>query len=260
MPEPIDPGQPNIVPTTPQVQAVGQAEDMLGQQVGNQQRTRKTQAQIRQEALQRIAEQKNPLFRRIYYKTIQKGALTNFQYVFWKHDPYPLVLCSSIYHDGKVAGINLHYLTFKYIKYLIQQYCGKQFSYPLIKNNTFIYNAFRTYKRQGVRNAKLMDCEFLMTLLGTIRSFRPSEIEAIRQEVQRQLRARMNPTSQETAEEYSGIVVPDPFHKKYADIEGYAPLDRYGEPIWPNAVPPLKKEKPTLGDGRFNPDNLMPPP
>lgn len=251
---PIPPdGQP--VPVTPTVPVVGQAEDVFqGAQA------RKTAAQIRQEALQRIAEQKNPLFRRVYYKTIQRGALTTFEYMFWKHDPYPLVLCSGIYaSDGRVAGINLHYLTFKYIKYLIQQYCGKQFSYELIKNNLYIYNSFRTYKRDGIRMAKLLDCEFLMTVLGTVRSFSPTEIEAIRQEVQRQLRARLNPTAEEATEEYSSIIVPDPYHQKHGNIEGYSPLERFGEPEWPRAMPPLNKPKPTIGDARRNPENLLPP-
>jgi hypothetical protein len=257
---PDQPTQPNITPNAwPSVPVTGQAEDALRQQQGQAQQQRKSQAQIRQELLQKIAESKNPIFRRVYYKTIQRGALTTFQYMYWKHDPYPLVLCSGIYQDGRVAGVNLHYLTFKYIKYLIQQYCGKQFSYPLIKGNMYIYNAFRTYKRDGLRMTKLLDCEFLMTMLGSVRSFRPNEIEAIRQEVQRQLRARMNPTADDAVEEYTSTIVPDPRNQRYSNIEGYDPLERYGEPEWPRAVPSLKYPKPTLGDARRKPDNLLPP-
>jgi hypothetical protein len=240
------------------VPVVGNAEDILHQQA-EKQLGRKTVAQIRQDALQKIAEKKNPLFKRIYHKTIKPGSLITFQYLFWQHDPYPLVLCAGIYKDGRVAAVNTHYLTFKYIKYLIQQYCGKQFSYSLIKGNRYIYNAFRSYKRDGIRMAKLMDCEFLMTLLGTVRSFNPTEIEAIRQEIQRQLRARLNKSADEATEEYSGIVVPNPNHPKYTDIQGYEPLSRYGEPEWPRSVPPLKQPKPTIGDARYNPDNLLKP-
>ena len=158
-PENIDAGVPQTptTPTTPQTPIVGEG-DIRNEQ-GQQARQRRTRAEIREEILQRIADEKKPIFRRIYHKTIGKGALTTFNYVFWKHDPYPLVLCSSVYHDGKVAGINLHYMTFKYIRYLIQQYCGKQFSYQLIKGNNYIYNAFRTYKRNGIRMAKILDCE-----------------------------------------------------------------------------------------------------
>lgn len=255
---PILPGQPEP-PQTPTVPVVGHAEDELRLTQGEQQRARKTAMDTRREVLQKIAESSNPIFRRIYYKTIQRGALTTFNYLYWKHDPYPLVLCSGIYHDGKVAGVNLHYLTFKYIRYLIQQYCGKAFSYPLIKGNNYIYNAFRTYKRDGLRMAKLLDCEFLMTLLGTVRSFRPSEIEAIREEVQRQLRARMNPTAEEASREYASIVVPDPNDPRYGNVPDYSALDRYGEPDWPRAVPPLNRPKPTIGDARRNPTNILPP-
>lgn len=232
-------GQP--VPVTPTVPiTAGQAQA-------------KTAAQTRQENLQKIAESNQPIFRRIYYKTIQRGALTTFQYLFWKHDPYPLVLCSGIYQDGRVAGVNMHYLTFRYIKYLIQQYCGKQFSYPLIKNNRYIYNAFRCYKRDGLRMAKLLDCNFLMTLLGVVRSYRPNEIEAIRQEVQRQLRAKMNPNVDDLMREYTETVVPDPRYQRYLDIAGYSPLEKYGEPHWPRSVPPLTGPKPTIGDARMGP-------
>jgi hypothetical protein len=234
--------EPNV---TPQVPVTGQ--------IPAQVPAKKTAADLRQEELQRIAGSKEPIFRHIYHKTIQRGSLATFQYLHWKHDPYPLVLVSGIYSDGRVAGVNLHYMTFRYIKYLINQYCGKQFSYPLIKNNNYIYNSFRSYKRDGLRGAKLLDCNFLMTVLGTVRSFKPNEIEAIRQEVQRQLRAKMNPTVEDAAKEFTETIVPDPRYQKYTDVEGYQSMERYGEPHWPNAAPPLKYPKPTVADARENP-------
>lgn len=257
-PTPQGPQGPGSTPVTPQVPTVG-AQDVVAGQAQNAQ-ARLTAAQKRQQALQRMAEQKNPLFRRVYFKTIQAGALVNFNYTFWKHDPYPLILCAGIWPSGKVVGVNLHYMTFKYIRYLIQMYCGKAFSYQLIKNNTFIYNSFRSYKRDGIRMSKLLDCEFLMTLLGTVRSFSPNEIKAIREEVQRQLRARMNPSVDDATDEYTGMVVPNPNAAHYSNVAGYNPLDRYGEPVWPNAVPKLAGPKPTLADRRTKPDMLQPPP
>lgn len=250
-------GIPNV-PTTPTTPVVGNVGDLMGQ-IQKAQQQKKSTAALRQQALQAIAESKDPIFRRVYHKTLQKGALATFQYLHWKHDPYPLVLCSSIYHDGRVAGVNLHYLTFKYVKYLIQQYCGKSFSYPLIKNNMYIYNAFRTYKRDGVRMSKILDCNFLLALLGSVRSFNPNEIEAIRQEVQRQLRARMNPTP-EQVEEYMQTIIANPNAQRNLNIQGYSPLQRYGEPEWPRAMPPLAGPKPTIGDARRGPMNLLPPP
>jgi hypothetical protein len=232
------------VPNTPTTPIVGQMQQA--------QQDRKNAADARSQALQKMAD--NPIFRRIYYKTIQKGALATFNYLHWKHDPYPLILCSSIYSDGRVAGVNLHYLTFRYIKYLIEQYCGKTFSYQLIKNNLYIHNAFRTYKRDGIRTAKLLDCDFLKTLLGTVRSFNPSEIEAIRQEIQKQLTARMNQTAEQLSQEYSSIISPNPNDPRYQGTKGYEAKERFGEPNWSGS-----KFKPTRDDARFNPANLQPP-
>lgn len=252
---PPPPNQPTgaPVPTTPQVPVIGQ------QQAAQQKR--KTANELRQQELQRLADSKNEIFRRVYYKTLRPGAVAVFNYLYWKHDPYPLLLCSGIYSsNGNVAGINLHYLTFKYMRYLIQQYCSKAFSYPLIKNNLFIKNAFRTYKREGLRTIKMLDCGFLATVLGTVRSFKPEEVEKIRQEIQRQLRARMNPKVEEMMEEYVSSLVPDPFHQRYREVEGYEGLERYGEPEWPRTQPPLKGPKPTIEDLRRLPQGTLPVP
>src|SRR3954464_1790502 len=55
-----------------------------------------------------------------------KGSLVLFKYENWKHDPYPLVLVSRRYADGRIAGINLHYLTFRYIKNLLNRYSSSR--------------------------------------------------------------------------------------------------------------------------------------
>lgn len=251
--------EPPIVPQVPQVPVVQSVGDSL-EAIRRAQQQKKSTAALRQQALQAYAQSKDPIFRRIYYKSIQRGSLSTFQYLHWKHDPYPLVLCSGIYQDGRIAGINLHYMTFKYIKYLIQQYCGKQFSYPLIKGNNYIYNAFRTYKKDGVRMTKLLDCNFLLTILGSLRSFNPTEIEAMRQEIQRQLRERMNPTVEETAKEYTETVAPDPRYQRYLDTEDYEAMERFGEPEWPRAVPKLNRLKPTIDDRRRRPLSTLQPP
>ncbi len=126
-------------------------------------------------------------FKRIYYTTVRPGSLLSFQYTFYKHDPYPLVLSTGKWADGKIAGINLHYLTFNYMKNLINQFCGKNFNYQSIKNDKFIRKSFRSYQREGVRNIKLMDCQYLNQLLGNIRTYNPTEVEAMRQYIRKQL-------------------------------------------------------------------------
>lgn len=161
---------------------------------------------------------------------ILKGQIASFDYLYWKHDAKPLIICSSNYADGKVAGVNLHYLTFRYIKYLISQYCNKQFSYSLIKGNIFIANSFRTYKKEGIRNVKIIDCQFLNSVLGIAKSLNPSEMEAVRQEIERQLRERMQPNADELTKDY------------------FAAL--------PNQKFNLNKQ--TLDDGRKNPTGILP--
>lgn len=137
------------------------------------------------------------VFRRIYYPTIRSGALLTFQYLFYKHDPYPLVLCTGKWADGKVAGVNLHYLTFRYMTYLLNQFCGKSFNYQSVKSDKFIRNSFRSYKREGIRNVKLLDCDFLNTMLKQVRSYNPTEIEAMRQYVRKQLEQKLGTTADE---------------------------------------------------------------
>lgn len=139
------------------------------------------------------SQQKQPqqVFKRIYYPTVKSGSLVSFQYTFYKHDPNPLVLCTGKWADGKVAGVNLHYLTYNYIKNLINQFCGKQFNYQSIKADKFIKKSFRSYRKEGVRNIKLMDCAYLNQMLNNIRTYNPTEVEAMRQYIRKQINQKM---------------------------------------------------------------------
>lgn len=137
------------------------------------------------------------------------GFLFSCQYLFYKHDPNPLVLTTKVYPDQRVAGLNLHYLTFPYVRQLVQAYCGKgTLSYQAIKGDKFVANAFRTYKRAGLRSVKAIDCQFLVTMLGQLRSFNPTEVEAMRKEVQRQLQERVNPKAGDLARQYGRMIPP----------------------------------------------------
>lgn len=143
------------------------------------------------------------------YKSFAPGFLFGCEYLFYKHDPRPLVLMTRIYQDNKVAGVNLHYLTFPYMRHLIKNYCGKgNFSYQTIKSDRFIVNAYRCYKRQGLRKVKSIDCNFLIAMLGQLRSFNPEEVEAMRKQVQKQLQEKLNPKASDFAKNYSQIIPP----------------------------------------------------
>lgn len=156
---------------------------------------------------------RNAVFKRIQFNTVRSGALATFQYLFYKHDPYPLVLITGIWADNKIAGVNLHYLTLRYMRFLVNQYCGRPFAYQSIKGDQFMKNSFRCYKRPGIRNLKLLDCEFLSTVVGKVRSFNPNELEAVRQYVQDQLKQKLGQSAtdlrtQATVQEFSNILSP----------------------------------------------------
>lgn len=140
----------------------------------------------------------------ITYKPLGKGTLVIAKYDFWKHDPYPLILVSALYGDQRLAGINLHYLTFKYVKSLVKAYCNnKGFSYQLIKGDKYIVQAFRTYKKAGLKQGKIIDSDFLLNVLGTARSYSPNEVEKIRQHIQQQLRQQVNPRSDQMSNRHT---------------------------------------------------------
>jgi hypothetical protein len=138
--------------------------------------------------------------------TINKGSLVHFNYLFWIHDPYPLVIVTDIFPQY-IRGVNLHYLTFPYIRRLLQPNCDNAgFSYYNIKADQYIVNAFRTYKRSGVRTPKVFDCSFLLNILGSARALDPSDVDALRQLVQQQVRRRAQPRAEEMSQTYTNMM------------------------------------------------------
>lgn len=135
---------------------------------------------------------------------ITRGSLISFAYPRSMamsqnaiHDPYPMVILTDVW-PNHIRGVNLHYLTFPYIKKLLQNYGGNPgFSYSFIKPDAYMANAFRMYVRGGVRNPKRLDTEWLLTVLGSVRSFSPGEIEKIRQSIQQQIQSRLQAKADE---------------------------------------------------------------
>jgi hypothetical protein len=132
---------------------------------------------------------------------VKPGSLFVGRYLFWKHDPTPLVLVSSLYRDGRIAGVNLHNLTLDDMRKVVAQYCNKAtFNYhTAIKGRTEIVKGFRTYKSKNAwkNNAvRLIDCQMLLGEMGVVQRARmmsPSEVEKIRQQVRQQLQQKINP-------------------------------------------------------------------
>ena len=130
----------------------------------------------------------------LFLSNVKKGSLVSFSYIFHKagHDPYPNVIVtdtSSLY----IRGLNIHYLTFPYIRRLLQGNCNNpNFGYGTIKNDKFLVSSFRQYKRSGIKSLKVLDCNFILNLLGTVRAISPNEVEAIRNTINDQLNKMTN--------------------------------------------------------------------
>lgn len=134
---------------------------------------------------------------------ITRGSLISFHYPQSYamipnviHDPYPMVIITDIW-PKYIRGVNLHYLTFPYVKKLLTTYAGNSFSYFNIRNDRYMANAFRMYVRMGVHQPKRLDTDWLIGVLGSVRSFGPGELEQIRANIQKQIQARLQTKANE---------------------------------------------------------------
>ena len=157
-------------------------------------------------ALQELFQQQdttNPL--------LGKGSVLQFAYLYWQHDPRPLVIVTDVRHGHRIRGINIHYLTFNQIKKILQQGCNNVgFGYqsfrsppqatPQQKKANSFTNAFRSYNWNGIRAIKQLDCKFIIKIMEMVRSFDPAEVEIIRKQVQEQMQRQVNiPATEATA-------------------------------------------------------------
>lgn len=130
-----------------------------------------------------------------------KGSIISFHYVGQRvgkmiHDPYPLLLVSDIYSDA-IRGVNLNYLTVPYVKSMISKFLEKPFAYALIKGDNYVTGAFRTYKRTGISQLRIMDSDFLRGVAAVSRTLAPNELDQIRMQVEEMLKYQINqPTAQ----------------------------------------------------------------
>lgn len=130
----------------------------------------------------------------LFTQSVKRGSLISFNYLFHKtgHDPFPNVIVTDI-NLLYIRGLNIHYLTFPYIKKLLQNNCNNPtFSYRTIKADKFLVSSFRQYKRNGISRIKVLDCDFILNLLGGIRAVTPNEVEAIRKTINEQLEKMTN--------------------------------------------------------------------
>lgn len=127
----------------------------------------------------------------VYDSTSQKGRLVSFHYQFFKHDPFPVILTTGLMGSNKIGGLNIHYLTFPVYRALLNSWAGNNtFNYYIIKNEPLIKQAFRSYKLNGIKNAKLIEWKSIIEVLSIIRNYSPQEIQKIQQFVDQQVASR----------------------------------------------------------------------
>lgn len=137
-------------------------------------------------------------------RKITKGSLISFYYPqSWAiipniiHDPYPMVILTDVW-PKYVRGLNLHYLTFPYIRRVLGNQGGNMmFSYYHIRPDKYMANAFRMYVRQGIRRPRKLDLNWLLQVLKSVRSFAPGELEAMRKQIELQIQQRLQAKADE---------------------------------------------------------------
>ncbi len=136
-----------------------------------------------------------------------QGKLITFSYQNWENDPYPLVIVTSSRSGDYVAGVNLHYLTFPFIRNLLDvAQKSPLFSY---RNNIkgqskYVIDAFRSYKWRGIRQVKTLNTDFVISVMATVRGGDPAEVQQIREVVQEQIKNKINPLAEATPEQVLG--------------------------------------------------------
>lgn len=136
---------------------------------------------------------------------ITAGSLISFQYPRSMgmipnviHDPHPMVILTDVFPPHFIRGVNLHYLTFRYVKHILESYGGNTgFTYLNIKPDKYLAQAFRMYKLAGVIRPKRLDTEWLKHVLASVQSFNPGEIEKIRLNIQQQIQQRLQAKAKE---------------------------------------------------------------
>lgn len=135
---------------------------------------------------------------------VRKGSLVSFNYMFMKHDPYPMVIVTDVIYGNRIRGVNLNYLSFHDIKKMLGQYGdNRAFSYRNIKNDRSLIaalNSFREYKWMGIRQLRKLNSDFLLQTIEVARSYDPSQMNEMRRAVQEQLKQQVSPKANEIAE------------------------------------------------------------
>ena len=142
---------------------------------------------------------------------VHRGSIISFHYIGQRvgkqiHDPYPLVLVEGIFSTA-IRGVNLNYLTVPYVKIMIDRFLEKPFSYELVRADSYIVGgpnnpgAFRTYKRSGISQLRMMDSAFLRGVAAVSRSLDPNELDQIRMQIEEMMRYQLRQPAAQAGEQ-----------------------------------------------------------
>ena len=123
--------------------------------------------------------------------SISSGMVLSFFYQYADHDFYPVIISTGPMSNGRIGGLNLHYLTFPLFRALLNNWAGNQmFNYFIIKNQPVIKNAFRSYKINGMKTVKKVNYRAILEVMSIKRNFSPQEMLIIQESVDKYVLSR----------------------------------------------------------------------
>jgi hypothetical protein len=75
--------------------------------------------------------------------------------------------------------------------------CGdRSFSWDKVKTNNYIKGSFRIYKKAGVRNLRILDCNYLKRILAASKKLNLQDLTALRSNIEEQINTAINQTAE----------------------------------------------------------------
>jgi hypothetical protein len=128
---------------------------------------------------------------------VTTGSIVRFNYSFAKEDRNPVVLI--VRNNGPYyEGLNLHYIRAQPLMQLIsptgKNACGnKLFNWAAdIKPNQYINKSYRKYKKIGVTNLQVLNCDFLRRIIAASAKLNIQDLTALRTNIEQQINQEVN--------------------------------------------------------------------
>lgn len=146
---------------------------------------------------------------------IPRGSVIRFHYRNWKHDPYPVLIVTSISWAARpkmnggieqpfIKGINLNYLTPFDFQRIIKNCGNAGFSYRSVMGDRTLSHAYRHYLVgfDNIVSLQMLDCKDILAARDVTRAYNPNQADAIKQAILRQLQQQANVKSSELQQKF----------------------------------------------------------